>query len=138
MKKGNKKSTKKKYNQKGFTMIELVLVIAVLGILSAVALPSFFDLTSNAKVSARDGIIGAVRGGINMVRSNNLATGVTPAAPTTLDAQADGACTTCFGSVLQDALSDSKWTKAGLVYTWTDGTTTTTCTYDGAGAFPCS
>jgi MSHA pilin protein MshA len=45
---------------KGFTLIELVVVIVILGILSATALPKFIDLSGDAKLAARDGIAGAI------------------------------------------------------------------------------
>jgi MSHA pilin protein MshA len=47
-------------NQKGFTMIELVMVIVILGILAAVAIPRFIDLQSNAQQAAVDGIAGSL------------------------------------------------------------------------------
>lgn len=44
----------------GFTLIELVIVIAIIGILSAVAIPKFIDLASNAQVAATTAIAGAL------------------------------------------------------------------------------
>lgn len=45
--------------QSGFTMIELIMVIVILGILAAIAMPRFVDLSSEAKTSALSGVAGA-------------------------------------------------------------------------------
>jgi MSHA pilin protein MshA len=47
-------------NQKGFTLIELVVVIVILGILAATALPKFVDLSGDAEQAAVQGVAGAV------------------------------------------------------------------------------
>ena len=47
-------------NQRGFTLIELVMVIVILGILAASAIPSFVDVSSDAEQAAVEGMAGAL------------------------------------------------------------------------------
>lgn len=120
-------------NRKGFTLIELILVIAILGILAVAALPKFIDISGSAKRSSRDGVVGAVRSGIALYRANDMVTnGGNGSYPTTMDSNADaGACATCFGSILSTSVADTSWRRTNsTVYTHNDGSTVVTYTYN--------
>ena len=58
-------------NQKGFTLIELVMIIVILGILAAVAIPKYQDLSDEAKEAAARGALGAVRSAITIYYANH-------------------------------------------------------------------
>jgi MSHA pilin protein MshB len=63
--------------QRGFSLIELIMVIVILGILAAVAVPRFIDMSGSASQAARDAVKGSLNSSVQIVRSRWLAKGAT-------------------------------------------------------------
>lgn len=72
--------------QQGFTLIELIVVIVILGILAATAVPKFVDLQSDSRAAVMKGVQGSMNSAKELVRARWLANGSTGATSVNLDA----------------------------------------------------
>ncbi len=116
--------------QAGFTLIELVMVIVILGILAATAIPKFVDLTDDANQAAVKGYAGSINGG----NAINYATYLTRRTVTDGSVVTSGVIDTTAGcstatanALLQESMTGYTVTTAAAALTLG---TNTTCTLE--------
>lgn len=80
----------KSMNQKGFTLVELVIIIVILGILAAVAIPKYQDITTEAKEAAARASLGSIRSGITIFYANQAVKTGTAIWPLQLELETSG------------------------------------------------
>ena len=96
-------------NKNGFTLIELIMVMIILGIMAAVAVPRYLDSISNAEESAEDAVINSIKAGLKQYANNSLYEFGRPEWPNnpfeTLSEKPAG-----YSTDSQDANVDGEWT----------------------------
>ena len=106
-------------NQKGFTLIELCMVICIIGVLAVTAIPLYYNIVGQANVAAEQGVVGGVRSGIYTYMANQISnctvTNCVNPYPTRLDLLSAGTLCTelnpCFTEVLGQGGITSQWKK---------------------------
>ena len=97
-------------NQKGFTLIELIMVTIILGILAAVAIPRYMTSVEKAEAAAEDAVISAIKAGLETYATEQLMDNGRRSWPTNPWAALETKPVGYDANDNDDADSDGEWT----------------------------
>lgn len=113
-------------DEKGFSLLELVTVIVIIGILSAIAAPRYIDLKGDAQTTARTAGVGAVQSAFGELIAKKSTTNMGAPYPTLSELQV----LVHNGSLASDSSGVCVSSSLVKTYTDTDGTLTTSSSTD--------
>ena len=105
-----------KANQKGFTLVELIVVVAILGVLAAVAIPNYMNYLYKSRISTD---VDTARAVLNVARTMTMTSGTAPSTTADVLAEADmasataatgGSLATVLGNLDKTDANDYKFT----------------------------